>query len=280
MKEPELILATLTHGAAALFVNSDAILTTDASARACHPETVAKYLAKALGVELLAVHQPEPDDPAWSWNDVHAAITPRAAASGPMASGEICVRLLNSEEHAVEAAVPPVAEDAVHAIHALQAELVAERLARHGLEVARVIADDLLEHALRFADVKEESATRDAWSSIRAAQAYLRKTSVTESGRRQVPGVLSDSAQHRAKVLESLRADGLTIGECVRTLTVPNDDPYVCAARAQILGDDDVEIDDSTTTSVGEDGAWVLAWLWISDDQAGIRADGGEPVDA
>jgi hypothetical protein len=51
---------------------------------------------------------------------------------------------------------------------------------------------------------------------------------------------------------------------------VPGDDPYVSAARAAIEDDDDTEIDDHTTTSTGDGGAWVLAWLWISDAQAGV----------
>lgn len=35
----------------------------------------------------------------------------------------ICERLLDSEEHAVEAAIPPVAEDAVELIRQLQQEI-------------------------------------------------------------------------------------------------------------------------------------------------------------
>ena len=49
-----------------------------------------------------------------------------------------------------------------------------------------------------------------------------------------------------------------------------NDDPYVSAARAALLRNDDVEIDDDTATSAGDGGAWVLAWLWVSDRQAGF----------
>lgn len=67
----------------------------------------------------------------------------------------------------------------------------------------------------------------------------------------------------------------LSIGECIRSVAVPNDDPYVVAARK--LCDDDFEIDDQTTTSVGEGGAWVLGWTWISDDDAGIEEVDDEP---
>jgi hypothetical protein len=265
MPKPELILATLTDGAAALFVNSDAILTTGASAKERDPEIVAPYLARALGVDLFSVHQPPPDDPAWSWNDVYAAITPKAAASTPRQADAICARLLDSEEHAVEAAIPPVAEEAVEVIHALQA---AEQSARRGLEAGRSIIDDLLEYAVRFAEVNDEPATSACWPVIEAARGYLRDLSIL--GARDEPKTASASPGHRTHALAALRANGLTIGECIEALAVPDDDPYVAAARAKILGDDKVEIDDRTTTSVGDQGAWVLAWLWVSDEWAGF----------
>lgn len=170
MREPELILATLANGEAALFVNSDAVLSTGAE----RPEIAAKYLAKALGVGLRAVQLPLPDYPEWSWNDVYAAIAP---PGNPL-------------------------------------------------------------------DTVGPAKDR--------------------------PGTDADG---RARALAALRADGLTIGECIKALAVPDDDPYVTAARALILGSDDIEIDDDTTISVGENGAWVLAWLWISDEEAGVLSN-------
>ena len=81
-----------------------------------------------------------------------------------------------------------------------------------------------------------------------------------------------NSPGHRTRILEGLKADGLTVGECIRALAVPNDDPYVKKARDLVAGDDDIEIDDATTTSVGEDGAWVLSWLWVSNEDAGVTS--------
>jgi hypothetical protein len=34
--------------------------------------------------------------------------------------------------------------------------------------------------------------------------------------------------------------------------------------------DDDLEIDEEATVSSSEDGAWVQAWVWVSNDDAGI----------
>ncbi len=35
----------------------------------------------------------------------------------------------------------------------------------------------------------------------------------------------------------------------------------------RLIDADDIEIDDNATMSVGEDGAWVSAWVWISQEQ-------------
>ncbi len=83
-------------------------------------------------------------------------------------------------------------------------------------------------------------------------------------------GDAEGSKPDRSEILASLKNDGLTIGECITALAVPNDDPYVVAARQLVDGGNDVEIDDNTTTSVGEDGAWVLGWLWGNNKEAGI----------
>lgn len=38
--------------------------------------------------------------------------------------------------------------------------------------------------------------------------------------------------------------------------------------------DDELEIDPDTVVSAGGDpGAWVMAWVWISDEQAGIKPE-------
>lgn len=277
MRKPEIILATLTDGGAALFVNSDAVLTTDASPKDARPETVAKYLAKALGVDLRTVQRPYPDDPAWSWNDVYAAIAP-PVDEPPSAADVTCARLLDSEEHAVEAAIPPVAEDAVQLIRKLEAELAADRSTSRLIQLldrkrSRDIVGKLLEYVMRFAALNWERPTGACWSAIQAARIYLQETAGQVPGREETPEPASGGAGSRASVLAALRAEGLTIGECIQVLAVPEDDPYVKAARRSILGGDDLEIDDRTTTAPGDRGAWVLGWFWISDEQAGVLSN-------
>ena len=52
----------------------------------------------------------------------------------------------------------------------------------------------------------------------------------------------------------------------------PHDDPFVRKARELVGGGDDVVIDAATRTSVGKDGAWVLAWVWVSNDEAQMES--------
>ncbi|QNG62646.1 hypothetical protein B1VFA_014 [Rhizobium phage B1VFA] len=50
----------------------------------------------------------------------------------------------------------------------------------------------------------------------------------------------------------------------------PNDVLYISAARDH-WASDDLEIDDDPRVSAGGDpGAWVHAWVWVRDDEAGI----------
>lgn len=272
MQKPEIILATLTDGAAALFVNSDAVLTTEASADVCRPEIVANSLAKALGVDLRSVQLPPLDDPARSWNDVYAAIAPRVAADA------ICGRLLDAAEHAVVTAIPPVAKDAVEVIRKLAAELDVERstsrlVLTRERKRSREIIGNLLEYVVRFAALNGELPNSDCWSAFQAAWTYLQETAEQVPSREDNPQPANDGGDARASALAALRVCGLTIGECIQALAVPDDDPYVKVAREFIRGRDDQEIDDRTATSVGDGGAWVLGWRWVSDEQAGVLSN-------
>lgn len=79
------------------------------------------------------------------------------------------------------------------------------------------------------------------------------------------------AALEHAPLLEAMKQAGLSYQDCLPVFAVPEDDAYVEAARHLIAGDDDLAIDDRTTTSEGDDGAWVLGWFWVSDAEAGIE---------
>ena len=58
-----------------------------------------------------------------------------------------------------------------------------------------------------------------------------------------------------------------------RTERGPNDAAYIGAAR-EVFATDDLEIDDDPNVSLGGDpGAWVHAWVWVSDEDAGIQTE-------
>jgi hypothetical protein len=50
---------------------------------------------------------------------------------------------------------------------------------------------------------------------------------------------------------------------------IADDELYRKSAIAR-WAKDKLQIDDDATVSVGEGGAWVHAWVWVSNDEAGI----------
>ncbi len=140
---------------------------------------------------------------------------------------------------------------------------------------SRKIIEDLLPYVVRFAQLNDEPRTGDCWRAIEAARAHLGEAADPnqESDQDSAAQRPRAGAIHDAYDLSDVRAGGWTIGDCIKALAVPSDDPYVVAARALIAGDDDQEIDDETTTSLSEGGAWVLSWLWISNEEAGMLSN-------
>jgi hypothetical protein len=77
----------------------------------------------------------------------------------------------------------------------------------------------------------------------------------------------------RSEALEALKEAGLSFGECVNAFGVSADeDPFAKAADENFHSDGDIEIDGTTVVSHGDDyeGAYVLAWKWVSAEEAGI----------
>ena len=79
------------------------------------------------------------------------------------------------------------------------------------------------------------------------------------------------------------------IGKCSECRTKAQDEAYRKAAREQweVGANDELEIDADAKVSAGDDnGAWVQAWVWVADIDAGIcsscgdvNADNGEGWD-
>jgi hypothetical protein len=66
---------------------------------------------------------------------------------------------------------------------------------------------------------------------------------------------------------------GLTFGEVVNLFGESSDNPYVAAALDK-QKDGEIEVNDPAVVSPGDDpGAYVMAWIWVSDEAAGVTSE-------
>lgn len=74
---------------------------------------------------------------------------------------------------------------------------------------------------------------------------------------------LSQAAPAHHEVLAELKAQGMTIGDCVEAFGEDSTNPFVrCAQDA--AGDRSITVDDTAVVSESENGAYVQAWTWVS----------------
>lgn len=74
--------------------------------------------------------------------------------------------------------------------------------------------------------------------------------------------------------LAALKAEGLTFGACITAFGVDRDtDPFAKVAFENYQDEGSTEIDDFTVLSKSKDGAYVMAWVWVSNEEAGIPSD-------
>jgi hypothetical protein len=72
-----------------------------------------------------------------------------------------------------------------------------------------------------------------------------------------------------------LKARGLSFGDCLRAFGVDRgSDPYARTVFQKHHRDGEIEIDSRTVVSLSDDGgAYVMAWLWVSNAAAGLPGD-------
>lgn len=73
--------------------------------------------------------------------------------------------------------------------------------------------------------------------------------------------------------LRAMKEAGLEFGHCTAVFGESSDsNPFVKAARSELQKDGEVEIDDPAVVSQADDadGAYVMAWVWVSKEMAGI----------
>jgi hypothetical protein len=80
-------------------------------------------------------------------------------------------------------------------------------------------------------------------------------------------------------VLEGLaQLPGDDVGRLIERLKEPAD-PDTAAFAAAVETDDDLEVDSDTVISRGDDGAFVMAWAFVTNEAAGVKSEGDEDDD-
>lgn len=81
-------------------------------------------------------------------------------------------------------------------------------------------------------------------------------------------------SERLAELRRLIQRAGLTFADCVTVFACPDDDEegqaLIQAAR-RLQRDGEIEFDDNVVLSgSGDDGDYVLAWVWISNEEAGL----------
>lgn len=80
--------------------------------------------------------------------------------------------------------------------------------------------------------------------------------------------------------LRAMKEAGLAFSHCTDVFgESAENNPFVKAARAELQDEGELEVDDPAVVSMADDadGAYVLAWVWVSKEMAGIP-DTGEVI--
>ena len=68
--------------------------------------------------------------------------------------------------------------------------------------------------------------------------------------------------------LKKLVDQGLTFGDCVAAFATNRATSRVVQAANDMYASDLVEIDPETVVSESDEGAWVMAWVWVPKEDA------------
>ena len=123
-------------------------------------------------------------------------------------------------------------------------------------EKSRAVISDLLEFALKYAEQNDDADDVDkAWDAIDTARLFLAQPESTVTG---------------VQLLATLKANGVEFSDCVAAFAEDEDNPYVVAGR-EMMDEGDLEMDNKVVISETDAGAWVLAWKWVSNEDASLE---------
>lgn len=98
--------------------------------------------------------------------------------------------------------------------------------------------------------------------------------SETTSGAAVDHGASQTAAPSPAISLQALIGQGLTFSDCVRAFGVDRDtNPHARYAFKKLTVAGEIEVDDSAVLSEADDGCYVMAWLWVSNEDAAAKLD-------
>lgn len=73
--------------------------------------------------------------------------------------------------------------------------------------------------------------------------------------------------------LKALVDQGLSFSDCVKAFGAPEGDPFAAAAEEMYVIEGSIEIDATTVLSQSAAGAYVMAWVWVDNSDAGILSN-------
>lgn len=133
---------------------------------------------------------------------------------------------------------------------------------------------DLLEFAVKYAEQNDDADdVYQAWEAIEAARLFLANPEAAVTP--DTSAIQEKTPPTNEQIQEILKAHNIDFSQCVSAFAEDDSNPYVVAGRDMVDGED-LQMDDSVVISEGEDGAYVLAWKFVSKDDAGISDDEDE----
>jgi hypothetical protein len=83
------------------------------------------------------------------------------------------------------------------------------------------------------------------------------------------------TTEARQAALRALMAQGLTFSDVVDVFgDTPDSSPHLAYAREHCTREGELEVDERAVISDGADaGVYCMAWLWVSDEDAGVARD-------
>jgi hypothetical protein len=116
-----------------------------------------------------------------------------------------------------------------------------------------------------LAEIDRRGIAHGDLDAVKAVFAELKPPRQRKTPPKSKPGSI-------ARRFARLRADGLTFADCVKAWAADDDDKYVVYAREHLAREGAVEFDDHVVLSDSSGGNYVMAWIWVDDDDIEVKS--------